>query len=153
MTPYLSAFLDELKRLEHNTESWTFVDGQNPTLTLAAKNSLVGPLVLYDDGDELTLEFGTKYHCHFDGFETEDCETSRMLAAAMLAADYVNRILRERIGVAVHFNDRGCIGASLIYLDDDGLSAENLAQSNAGIYGGMIRTERFLWTGPITNPT
>ena len=154
MPPYFVAFLDELKRLEQDSSTWQFADDrQRPTLTLEAQHPCVGPLVIYDEGEELTLEFGTKYHCHFDGFESETHEADRMLGAAILAAGYVNRILCKRIGVAVHFNDRCCTGASLIYLDDCGLSAENLEESTAGIFGGTIRTERFLWTGPIKNPT
>jgi len=113
----------------------------------------VGPLVIYDDGDELTLEFGTKYHCHFGCLESDECNASRMEAAAMLAAGFADRILRERIGVAVHYSDRGCTGAALIYLDDFGFSSEELSSSDVGIVGGLIRTERFLWSGPVTNPT
>jgi hypothetical protein len=76
-----------------------------------------------------------------------------MYAASILAADYVDRILREQIGVAVHYDDRGCIGAALIFLDEHGLTPENLEHSNVGVCGGLIRTERFLWSGPVPNPT
>jgi hypothetical protein len=153
MAPYILAFLEELKTRGYDVSGWSYEEGENPTLRLAAKNSLVGPLVLFDDREELTLEVGTKYHCHFDGQETDEYGTDRMYAASMLAADYVDRILREQIGVAVHYNDRGCIGAALIYLDEHGLTPENLKYSYVGVYGGLIRTERFLWSGPVPNPT
>ncbi|MBX3416055.1 MAG: hypothetical protein KF851_00510 [Pirellulaceae bacterium] len=153
MAPYILTFLDELKTRGYDVSEWSYEVGENSTLRLAAKNSLVGPLVLFDDREELTLEFGTKYHCHFDGQETDEYGTDRMHAASMLAADYVDRILREQIGVAVHYNDRGCIGAALIYLDEHGLTPDNLKYSNIGVYGGLIRTERFLWSGPVPNPT
>jgi hypothetical protein len=154
MTPYFFAFLDELKRHEHDVESWQYISDENcPKLTLAARHPCVGPLVLYDEGNELTLEFGTKYHCHFHGSDAISGEADKMIEASRLAAKFVDRILHERIGVAVYFNDRGCTGASLIYLDELGLTAETLASSDAKIHGGLIRTERFLWTGPVTNPT
>jgi len=153
MPPYFVAFLDELKTFDPDMSPWQFSDGPPPTLTLAAHHPCVGPLVLFDEGTEVTLEFGTKYHCHFDGCDAETCEADRMRNAAVRAADFVDRILRKRIGVAVHFNDCRCTGASLLYLDDLNVSAENLAASTAGLYGGAIRTERFLWTGPIANLT
>ncbi len=153
MPPYFVAFLDKLKTLRHDISRWQFSDAIPPTLTLAAQHPSVGPLVLFDEETELTLEFGTKYHSHFGDFEEATCEDERMLIAANSAAEFVDRILREKIGVAVHFAESGgCTGASLIYLDDLGISAKKLAASTAGIYGGSIRTERFLWTGPITNP-
>ena len=153
MRPYFVAFLDELKTFDHDISRWQFSDALPPTLTLAAQHRRVGPLVLFDEGTELTLEFGIKYHCHFAGREVETCEADRILRPAVRAADFVDRILRERIGVAVHFDDCRCTRASLIYVDGLGVSEENLAASTAGIYGGVIRTERFLRTGPITNPT
>ena len=153
MRPYFVAFLDVLKTFYADISPWQFSDGPPPTLTLAAQHPCVGPLVLFDEGTELTLEFGTKYHCHFEGCDAETCEADRMINAAVRAADFVDRILRERIGVAVHFEDCRCTGASLLYLDDLGVSAEDLAASTAGLCGGTIRTERFLWTGPIANPT
>jgi len=153
MPPYFNALLAELERLGHDTTAWCFTNDDQPLLQLAAMDPSVGPLVIYDDGDELTLEFGTKYHCHFGCLESDECNASRMEAAAMLAAGFADRILRERIGVAVHYSDRGCTGAALIYLDDFGFSSEELSSSDVGIVGGLIRTERFLWSGPVTNPT
>lgn len=112
MPPYFFAFLDELKKREHNVESWQFTSDETcPKLTLAARHPCVGPLVLYDEGNELTLEFGTKYHCHFHGSEAISREADKMIEASRLAANFVDRILHERIGVAVYFNDRGCTGA------------------------------------------
>ncbi len=153
MAPYMVHFSMKLKNRGHDVLEWSCEESKNPTLRLAAKNSLVGPLVLFDGREELTLEVGTKYHCHFDGHVTDEYGVDRLHAAAMLAADYVDRILRERIGVAVHYNDRGCIGAALIYLDEHGLTAGNLKDSDVGIHGGLIRTERFLWSGPVEKPT
>ena len=153
MAPYFLAFLEVLKRRGYDVLEWTYKEGESPTLQLAAKNLLVGPLVLFDDREELILEAGPKYHCHVDVQETDGCGTDRMYAASLLAADYVDRILRERIGVAVHYNARRGIGAALIYLDEHGLTPENLKYSNVGVYGGLIRTERFLWSGPVPNPS
>jgi hypothetical protein len=153
MAPYLQTFLSELGRRGHDVSQWSYSDGERPTLTLPAKSPQVGPLVLFDEEEELTLEIGYTYHCHFDGLATGEYDTNRMHAAAMLAADFVDRILLERIGVAVHYNERGCIGAALIYLDDHGLTPESLHESDAGIAAGKFRTERFLWSGRVGNPT
>lgn len=153
MSPNLLEFLDELKTRGYNVSEWSYEECEKPTLWLAAKNPLVGPLVLYDDGEEVSLEVGTKYHLHFYGQEFYANGTVRMHTASMLAADFVDRVLSERIGVAVHYDDRGCLGAALIYLDDHGLTPESLKHSSVGIDGGFIRTERFLWSGPVQNPT
>lgn len=154
MPPCFVAFLKELKKRGHNVESWQFIQDETcPKLTLAAKHPCVGPLVLYDEGHELTLEFGTKYHCHLGGSDANPGEADSKIEASRDAADFVDRIVHERIGVAVYFNDRGCTGAALIYLEELGLTKETLASSDAKIYGGAIRTERFLWTGPVPNPT
>lgn len=98
--------------------------------------------------------FGTFYHCHFDGSESDLPNLNReqrLDEAAKLAAEYVARILALQIGVAVHYRGQTCISASLIYLDDDGVDASSLAASSLGLYGGNVRTERFLWTGPVPN--
>ena len=82
MAPYFLAFLEELNRRGHDVLEWTYKEGENSTLQLAAKNLLVGPLVLFDDREELTLEVGTKYHCHFDGQETDEYGTDRMYCSS-----------------------------------------------------------------------
>ena len=153
MTPHLKAFLDELEERDQDTSVWLFTDDdRGPRMTLAAEHPSVGPLIIYDEGHELTLEFGTKYHCHFDGSDCDTHHSDGMSRAATLTADLVIRILRLQIGVAVYFNELGCTGASLIDLDELGLSADNFAKSTAGVCDGTIRTERFLWSGPVPNP-
>ncbi len=126
MTPHFQAFLDEIAKRGHVASEWSYMASDHTKLVHAAKDPKVGPLVLIDEAEEITLEFGTKYHFHFDGQEADEYDTDRVHCAAMNAADYVDRILRERIGVAVHYNDRGCIGAELIYLDALGLTPESL---------------------------
>ena len=153
MAPYMQAFLDELERRGQDRSQWLFSSGESPTLTLQARNLSTGSLVLSDDCDELTLEIGHVFHCHFDGTGTNEYGTDRMRSAALLAADYAHRVVTDRIGIAVHYNETHCIGAALIYLDDCGLLPENLHASAEGLYGGHIRTERFLWSGPVENPT
>lgn len=129
---------------------------ESPRLILKAAHEAVGPLTIYDDTFELTLEFGRCYHCHFDGSESElppnATEQDHLDAAAALAAEYVARILDLRIGVAVHYQGDHCTGASLIDLDDAGMTASKFAASASGFVGGKVRSERFLWTGPIPDP-
>jgi hypothetical protein len=151
--PSFLAFLDELKLRGYDVSTWFYEQCDKPTLRLAAKNPLVGPLVLYDDGDELSLAVGTKYHLHFSDQEFDNDSSYRMHTASELAAEFSDEVLNDRIGVAVHYDDRGCLGASLIYLDSHGLTPETFKCSSIGIEGGLIRTERFLWSGPVSNPT
>jgi hypothetical protein len=153
MTPTLERFTDCLRSFGVTNVEWRFVSGDHPHLVLDAAHEAVGPLTIYDDTDELTLEFGRYYHCHFDGCEFERppnaSERQRLDAAATLAAEYVARILSLSVGVAVHYREDRCIGASLIYLDDAGIDASKLASSSIGLYGGNVRSDRFLWTGPV----
>jgi hypothetical protein len=153
MTPTLEHFAESLRSSGDLETIWRFVSDDRPRLILDAVHESVGPLTLFDETEELTLEFGRCYHCHFDGCESDlphnATNRQRLDAAAELAADYVARILAHRIGVAVHYRGSTCIGASLIFLDDAGIDATDLASSSVGLYGGNVRSERFLWSGPV----
>lgn len=156
MTPTLERLADCLRSFGVTNGAWRFVSGDRPHLVVDAAHDAVGPLTVYDDAGELTLEFGRCYHCHFDGCESDlpsnATETQRLDAAATLAAEFVARILSLRVGVAVHYCGGRCIGASLIYLDDAGIDASELGSSSTGLYGGNVRSDRFLWTGPVPTP-
>ncbi|QDV88802.1 hypothetical protein [Planctomycetes bacterium TBK1r] len=156
MTPTLQHFIDELAAQGVDDPGWRLELDERPHLVLDPLDNVVGPLEVWDDTCELTLVFGKCYHCHFDGCESDllasATDEQRLAAAASLTAEYVARILDSRIGVAVHYRGDTCIGAALIYLDDDGVDASQLAESTIGLYGGNIRTERFLWSGPVPAP-
>jgi hypothetical protein len=153
MPPCFQTFLNELSQISHDVSQWTFANGERPTLTHPAGEHLAGPLVLTQENGELTLEIGSKYHCHFDGCSSVDSPEDRMDHAAQQAADFVDRLLSDRIAIAVHYDNRRCIGASLIDVEEQGLRPETLADSNVGLYGGLIHTERFLWSRRVGSQT
>ncbi|MCA9081219.1 MAG: hypothetical protein KDA58_11720 [Planctomycetaceae bacterium] len=133
------------------------MSGDVPRLELDAVHDAVGPLIVYDDAVELTLQIGRHYHCHFDGSEgllpeeTTDCE--RLHIASELTADSVSRILTLRIGLAVYYQGDRCVGSALVDLDEEGGEGTDLFAAPWGKRAGAVRTERFLWNGPILDST
>jgi hypothetical protein len=120
-------------------------------LTLPAKCELVGPLVVSDDDVELTVVIGTLHHTHFSAWNCRgDSESVKMLEVAQNAAAFVADVLMDRVCFTIDYSDKRCIGSSHFYLDAENATVETLRESIFGLRGGNIRTERFLWTGPIT---
>ena len=48
-----------------DVNNWSLAAASPGVLTYAAKNPETGPIVVYDDGHELTLEIGEHFHTHF----------------------------------------------------------------------------------------
>ena len=87
MTPALNAFLERFAELGGDANQWVQTESRYPTLTFPAKHDDVGPLSIDDNGDELTLELGTKHHTHFSGYSYDgDSDEARLRAAAQDAA-------------------------------------------------------------------
>lgn len=134
MTPTLQALSSRLKNLGVIAEL-RFVAGPPAQLTIPARNPATGRITIYDEPHELTVELEGKHHSHFQTPEE--------------AADFVAGIITERVCVTVDYLGDRCIGSSHFQLDQQGVTRETLRDSLAGLRGGNIRSERYLWSGPV----
>jgi hypothetical protein len=121
-------------------EELSVASGPPATLTFRAKHPGMGPIVVYDEGHELTVEIQPLYHSHFSNADD----------AATFVADW----LADRICIAVHFLGDRCLGASCTYLDDVDASAKTTWETSLGRNGGQftegqVRSERYIGSGPI----
>jgi len=148
--PALDAFLTRINELGGSIDSWVYTNSDRPTLTLAATHDSVGPLAVDDNGDELTVEIGTKQHTHFSGYSFDsDSDQSRLLAAAKDAAAFVYDVTMDRVCFTVDYLHERCIGSSHFYLDNENTTADTVRDTCIGLRGGNIRSERYLWSGPV----
>lgn len=134
MTPALQQFADSLRSLGADAKL-TFAAGPPATLLIPARHADVGPITVFDEPEELTVEIGRLHHSHF-------AEPSE---AAKLVAD----VLADRICVTIDFVGERCIGSSYFHVDGANSTVETLRDSPLGLKGGHIRSDRYLWSGPI----
>lgn len=135
MTPTLQSVLSRLKTRGVIVEV-RFVAGPPAQLTVPPENAETGGITIFDEPDELTVELEGKHHSHFQ--------------TPHEAADFVADIIAERVCVTVDYLGDRCIGSSHFRLDHEGVARETLRDSLAGLRGGNIRSERFLWSGPVS---
>lgn len=82
-------------------------------LRVPAKASDVGDLIVYNDGDELTVEVGKISHRHFDGFLSRaEREEDRQREAAEDAAKWIEEILADRVRFRVEYSAGRVIAGS-----------------------------------------
>ncbi|TWU59967.1 hypothetical protein Poly51_02400 [Rubripirellula tenax] len=150
MTPALNAFLERFAELGGDTSRWLQAGSRYPTLILPARHNDVGPLSIDDNGDELTLELGTKHHTHFSGYSYDgDSDDLRLLAAAHDVARFVMDVIADRVCFTTDYLNDRCIGSSHFYLDAENTTADTVRDTLIGLRGGNIRTDRFLWSSPL----
>jgi hypothetical protein len=151
MTPTLEKFVRAFDALGGDTQAWVYNIGPPPYLTHAASHPDVGPLLIYDDGDELTVCLDQKHHSHIATYNyLQKPESERLSMVALETAQFVNAILSDRVLFTVDFVGSDCCGSSHVYLDNERHETESLRVS-IGLRGGNIRTERYFWSGPY-NP-
>ena len=69
--------------------------------------------------------------------------------AAIDAARFVYALMSDGVCVTVDYLDGRCVGSSHFFLDAENLTPDTVGRSQTGIRGGNIRTERFIWSGPV----
>jgi hypothetical protein len=67
------------------------------TLTIPAKSAAVGPLVLYLDGDEITLSIGDHTHCHFSAYAAVGSASEIEREITEKAIRFVEDLLADRV--------------------------------------------------------
>ena len=150
MTPALDAFLRRFAELGGDADRWEQSEASNATLTFPALHDSIGQMSIDDNGDELTLELGTKHHTHFSGYSYEgNSEHERLLAAAHDAAAFAFDVISDRVCFSVDYIDDRCIGSSHFYLDAVNATADTVRDTMIGVRGGNIRSDRYLWSSPL----
>lgn len=134
VTPALDAFASHLEKRGLSPEL-RFASDPPARIAIPAKNTATGGIVIFDGTNELTVELEGKHHSHF--------------STPQEAADFVADIITQRVCVTVDYMGGRCIGSSYFQLDEEGVTVETLPNSLVGLKGGSIRSERFLWSGPV----
>jgi hypothetical protein len=149
MTPTLDAFAQRLSELRQQKVVIAYSPGPPPVATIAAKDHRVGDLNIYDDGDELTVDLGTKHHTHISAYNYDHApEADRLGMVAQDAAEFVNDVMRDRIIITVRFNGDRCIGSSHYYVEENRHGSTILSGLADMLLSGD-RTETYLWSGPV----
>lgn len=134
MTPALQAFVSHLEKRGLNA-GLRFIPGPPAQIAIPACNSATGGFHVFDEGHEFTVELEGKHHSHFP--------------TPQEAADFVADFITERACVTVDYIGDRCVGSSRFQLEQEGVTTETLRNSLIGLKGGNIRSERFLWSGPV----
>jgi hypothetical protein len=150
MTPTLNKFAARLAELQGTPRRFKYVHEPQPAATIPAQHEAVGGITIYDDGDELTIEIGHKHHTHVSCYNYERFpEADRLNLVARDAAQFVDDVMCDRVCITVDFIGERCIGSSHFYVAEENLGA-NLVRAFADAMSGERRSERFLWSGPIS---
>lgn len=151
MTPTLNKFAARLAELQGTSQKLKYAEGPPRAATIPAQHEAVGDITIYDDGDELTIEIGQKYHTHIScrNYDRHP-KAERLNIVARDAAEFVNDVICNRVCISVDFIGDRCIGGSHFYLNEDQNESSLLRVIAAEAKSDEARSERFLWSGPIT---
>ena len=151
MTPTLNKFAARLAELQCTSRKFKYANGAPPAATIPAQHEAVGDMTIYDDGHELTIDIGHKHHTHISCYNYDRFpEAERLNMVARDAAEFVNDVMCDHVCVTVDFIGERCIGSSHFYHDEENASSSMVRGFAVGATPGERRSERFLWSGPIT---
>ena len=151
MTPTLNKFAARLAELQGTSRKFKYTNGPPPAAVIPAQHEAVGDITIYDDGDELTIEIGHKHHTHVSCYNYDRFpEAERLSMVARDAAEFVNDVMTDGVCITVDFIGERCIGSSHFYHDVDNASSGLVRGLAVGATSGERRSERFLWSSPIT---
>ncbi len=94
-------FVEFKKKISNRSDfqQWQYKFKDSASLTLPAKSSDVGDLIMFDDHDQLTLVVGQIYHTHFNpayGPSFDKASTTEEKHIANEAMEFVNSILNDQ---------------------------------------------------------
>ncbi len=128
----LENFLERLKHNQPNTK--LTIDKNAGSITVAGNNPEIQQIVIHFD-DEITVEIGKHFHCHFDPATYDPYP--QLPSALEAAVEFVMDFLSDKILLWVAFNDDGLYQASgTEYVDGDSETAK--------AYGNL---KWFTWSG------
>jgi hypothetical protein len=91
-------------------------DDPRQILKVPAKAAEIGDIVVYNDGDELTVAVGRIDHRHFEVYcATASTEAERQLEVAREAVEWIEDIMAERVRFRVEFEAGRVIASSSWY--------------------------------------
>jgi hypothetical protein len=150
MTPTLNKFAARLAELQGTPRRFKYVLEPQPAATIPAQHEAVGDITIYDDGEELTIEIGHIHHTHVSCYNYDRFpEAERLNMVARDAAQFVDDVMCDRVCITADFIGERCIGSSHFYVAGENSEA-SLVRGFASATTGERRSERFLWSGPIS---
>lgn len=108
-------FLSELERIiPRNSFRVESTDGV--VVTIPARDAEVGAITVWLDDDEITVEIGVWYHCHFEvAVRRAPTLVEREQAAVETAVDYLRDIFSDQVRFLVWSKAGRCLGGSSWY--------------------------------------
>lgn len=153
MTSKLQQFLNVYNELG-GAAAFVFRNGDIPSLVMQAKSTDVGDLVVLDEGSELTVEIGEKFHSHFSPYLYGDPANEISTQAAVEdAVNFVLDLIADRIVFTVDYQGKDCIGSSCLHEDADSREAIRTVDCSTESIdepSKATRSEVFTWSGPKT---
>lgn len=135
-------FVDEFRRrfvLEDISETIT----SRPEIHIPAASKAVGNLVVYLDGDEVTVEVGELYHRHFSFWEYGSALNDESINPVVdEALEFIRQVMADKIVFRLFFRDGRIAGATA------GQNPTNaIVDGPSGLSGLLFRD--FRWSGPL----
>ena len=133
-----------LNALGSPLEQYVVYDG-NVIMRVPAQAPEVGDMVVYDDGDELTVAVGKIDHCHFETYCVDaHTEKERQAVAAENAVQWVTAVMNEQVRFRNEFqHGRIVSGSSWLTEDQDG----------GRILKATDEWKEYTWTGLVLHQT
>ncbi|HEX8495198.1 MAG TPA: hypothetical protein VF658_20475 [Pyrinomonadaceae bacterium] len=129
---FRASFRAALPTLPHREE---FTD--RLIITVPAKHAETGELTIYLDEDEITVNIGTYFHCHFEAYIYDDLPAEDAKRKAVRSAiQYVTDFLADRIALRITFEDGQYAQSGTYYRDT--------IPKPAG-----AKDQEYVWSGPL----
>lgn len=129
---FLASFRAALPALPHREELTDRL-----IITVPAKHAETGELTIYLDEDEITVNIGAYFHCHFEAYIYDNLPTvDAEREAVRNAVQYVTDFLADRIALRVTFKD-GQYALSEAYYRE---TMPNPAEA---------KDQEYVWSGPL----
>lgn len=139
---FRAAFQDRFAHLRYDEE---FTD--RLTITIPAHHQETGDIVVWIDGDEVTVGIGEYFHTHFEAYLGSEPpeEVDRRLATEH-ALDFIESFMTERTFLRVYMKGGKYVGASIIPADRPEAARSTLLNLLLG-YNRRQEIDYF-WSGP-----
>lgn len=130
--------------------------GKTLTVTIRAIHPAVGDVTIWTENNEVTVDVGELYHCHFDPYcyQRADKLPEAQEEAALRAVRFVADFLKDRITIGVRRSGGAPIGAWARHAAEPTqppdllLPGEFLSPTSSN--DPETGTARYRWSGPVS---
>ena len=138
-------FVEEFRR-RFTSGSFSEVFSDRPEIHIPCGSQSVGNLIVYLDGDEVTVEVGELYHTHFSFWHYGSILDEQSVGGTVNASlEFIRQVLADEIVFRLFYRDGRVAGATTLHYPTIAVVGK-LSELDG------LPFRDFRWSGPIQSP-